>query len=247
MDPKVHLVITDAQGGVVRRVAATNAKGFQRVTWDLKADARTPVTPANVDGSPAGSLVAPGLYGAQLFKQVDGAMTAISARVDVRVEPLMKGALPGSAPEVVAQYAREQEELYARAERMEQRFNAAQERSRLLLAAYTRAPRTDEALQRELLALRETLQAIDIELNGSKARGQVGEKRATPGLSDFMGNAAQGASSLTYGPTATHRASRAYAETELTDLEVRVNEAYAKAEAYETRLQALGAPTLKER
>lgn len=247
MDPKVYLVITDAQGGVVRRVVATNAKGFQRVAWDLRADARAPVTPGNVDGSPAGSLVAPGMYGAQLFKHVDGVMTAISARVDVRVEPLMKGALPGSAPEVVAQYAREQEELDARAERMEQRFNAAQERSRLLLAAYTRAPRTDEALQRELLALRETLQAIDLELNGSKARGQVGEKQAWPGLRDFMGNAAQGASSLTYGPTATHRASRAYAEKELADLEVRVNEAYAKAEACEPRLQALGAPPLKER
>jgi hypothetical protein len=217
------------------------------VVWDLKGDARTPVTPGNADGSPAGSLVEPGIYGAQLFKQTDGAHTAISARVDVRVVPLMKGTLPGSAPEAVAQYARQQEELYARAERMEQRFNAAQERSRLLLAAYTRAPRVEEALQSELLALRETLQAIDIELNGSKARGQVGEKRAAPGLRDFLGNAAQGASSLTYGPTATHRASRAYAETLLTDLELRVNEAYTKAGDLELRLQALGAPTLKER
>jgi photosystem II stability/assembly factor-like uncharacterized protein len=247
MDPKVWLVITDTKGDVVRRVAASNAKGFQRVVWDLKADARTPVTPGNVDGSPTGSFVAPGTYGAQLFKQVDGVLSAISARVDVRVEPLMKGALPGAAPEAVAGYAREQEELYARTERMEQRFGAVQERSRLMLAAYARAPRTNEALQRELLALRENIQAIDIELNGTKARSQVLEDRTTPGLRDFLGNAAAGASSLTYGPTATHRASRAHAEKLLIDLERQVDEAYTKADALAPRLEALGAPALKER
>ncbi len=247
LDPKVYLVITDTKGDVVRRVEATNAKGFQRVVWDLKADARAPVTPGNADGSPAGSLVAPGTYGAQLFKRLDGVITAITERVDVRVEPLMKGALPGAAPEAVARYAREQEELYARAERMEQRYGVVQERSRLMLAAYARAPRTDEALQRELLALRDNVQAIDIDLNGTKARSQVLEDRAAPGLRDFLWNAAQGASSLTYGPTATHRASRVHAEKLLADLERRVNEAYAKADALEPRLEALGAPALKER
>ncbi|MBK6626964.1 MAG: glycosyl hydrolase [Flavobacteriales bacterium] len=246
-DPKVWLVVTDAAGNVVRRVEASNAKGFQRVVWDLRADARAPVTPGNADGSPAGSLVAPGLYGAQLFKQVNGALTAISARVDVRVEPLMKGTLPGAAPEAVAEYARVMEELYARNERMEQRFQAVQERGRLLLAAYTRAPRTDEALHRELLALRDSLQAIDLDLNGSRARSMVGEERFTPGLRDFLGNAGNGGSALTYGPTATHHASRGHAERLLADLERRVNEASAKADVFETRVQALGAPALKER
>ena len=159
----------------------------------------------------------------------------------------MKGALPGAAPEAVARYAREQEELFARAERMVQRFGVVQERSRLMLAASARAPRTDEALQRELLALRDNMQAIDIDLNGTKARSQVLEDRATPGLRDFLGNAAEGGSSLTYGPTATHRASRVHAEKLLVDLERRVNEAYAKADALEPRLEALGAPALKER
>ncbi|MBL8002060.1 MAG: hypothetical protein JNL05_08880, partial [Flavobacteriales bacterium] len=247
LDPKVWLVITDAKGDAVRRVGATNAKGFQRVVWDLRADARAPVTPGNADGSPAGSLVAPGTYGAQLFKQVDGVLTAISARVDVRVEPLIKGTLPGAAPAAVAEYARGMEELYARNERMEQRFHTAQERGRLLLAAYTRAPRTDEALHRELLALRDSLQAIDIDLNGSRARSMVGEERFSPGLRDFLGNAGSGGSALTYGPTATHRASRAHAETLLADLERRVNEAYGKADALEQRVKALGAPALKER
>jgi len=247
LDPKVWLVVTDANAEVLRRVEATNAKGLQRVVWDLKAGARAPVTPGNADGSPAGSVVTPGTYGAQLFKELDGVITAITARVEVRVEPLMKGTLPGSAPDDIVQYARQQEELNARAERMEQRFDAAQERSRLLLAAYTRAPRTDEVLHRELLALRDSLQAIDIVLNGSRARGQVGEERTGPGLKDFLGNAGGGASTLTYGPTATHRASRAHAEKLLPDLERRVNEAYAKADAYEERMRALGAPALKER
>jgi len=178
---------------------------------------------------------------------VDGALTAISARVDVQVEPLMKGTLPGASPEAVALYAREQEELFARADRMEQRFRAAQERSTLLLAAYARAPRTAEELHRELLALRDTLQAIDFTLNGSRARGQVGEERAMPGMRDFLWNAAGGASALTYGPTATHRTSRAHAEQLLAELERRVGEAYSKADALEPRVQVLGAPALKER
>ena len=102
-------------------------------------------------------------------------------------------------------------------------------------------------MHRELLALRDTLQAIDFTLNGSRARGQVGEERAMPGMRDFLWNAAGGASALTYGPTATHRTSRAHAEQLLAELERRVGEAYSKADALEPRVQVLGAPALKER
>ena len=49
------------------------------------------------------------------------------------------------------------------------------------------------------------------------------------------------------GPTATHQASRALAEQLLGDLERRTNAAAAKADALEPRLDAIGAPALKER
>ena len=34
--PKVELVVSDASGTVLRRVAASNSKGLNRVAWDLR-------------------------------------------------------------------------------------------------------------------------------------------------------------------------------------------------------------------
>ncbi|MCW5899837.1 MAG: glycosyl hydrolase [Flavobacteriales bacterium] len=246
LEPGVWLVISDAQGKVVDRVKATNSAGFQRVTWDLRASAARPVTRDNMGGSPRGPLVAPGTYTAQLYKQQNGAFTAMSATVPVRVEPLRKGHLPGATPDDAVAYQQRVEALRGKQEALQQRLKEASTRSEVMRTAYTRATRSDAALQDDLLKLHRTVQELDLELNGSKARAQVGEKNAMLSAGDRLG-AASGAWSISYGPTPTHRANADIAERMLGDLELRMNGLIQGLPALEERLKAIGAPALEWR
>lgn len=245
-EPGVWLVISDAQGAVVDRVKATNSAGMQRVSWDLRAAAKRPLTKDNKDGSPRGPLVAPGTYGAQLFRQQDGAFTAISATVPVTVEPLRKGHLPGATPDDAVAYQLRMETLRGRLDGLQQRLKAAAIRSDLMRTAYTRATRSDTALQNDLLQVHRSVEDLDLELNGSKARGQVGEKDAKPSAGDRLW-AAGGAWSITYGPTPTHLANADIAERMLGELEQRMNGLLQGLPALEERLKAVGAPALEWR
>lgn len=245
--PRLWLTITDAKGEVLRRIEAGNAKGFQRVAWNLRAASRTPVTPGNAEKTPDGVMMPPGTYHAQLFKQVDGSFTPVSDRVEVRVAPLRKGHLPGSPPEAVADHGRKVEALRARATLFRQRLDRTTARNELMLAAYARAARTDTTLLADLLEAREALQALDIAVNGERARGEVGEKRATPVLDDRINNAGEGGGSISYGPTATHRESLAQAEELLSGLESRLRVIADRTASFEERSKAIGAPALEER
>ena len=246
MEPGVWLVITDAQGNVIDRVKASNSEGLQRVSWDLRASAKRPLTKDNMDGSPRGPLVAPGTHSAQLFRQQDGAFTPISASVPVRVEQLRKGHLTGATPDDAVAYQQRMEGLRGRLDGLQQRLKEATTRSELMRTAYTRANRSDTALQNDLLQVHRNVEALDLELNGSKARAEVGESNATPSVGDRLW-AAGGAWSITYGPTLTHRANADIAERMLGDMEQRMDGLLQSLPALEDRLKAVGAPALEWR
>ncbi len=246
LEPGVWLVISDAQSAVVDRVKATNSAGLQRVTWDLRAAAKRPLTKDNKDGTQRGPLVAPGTYTAQLFRQQDGVFTAISTTVPVAVEPLRKGHLPGATPDDAVAYQQRMETLRGRLEGSQQRLKELGTRSELMRTAYTKATRSDTTLQGDLLDLHRSVQALDLELNGSKARAEVGESNAMPSAGDRLW-AASGAWSITYGPTPTHRANADIAERMLGDLEQRMDSLLQALPALEERLKAIGAPALEWR
>ena len=71
-DPAVFVVIRDANGEPVRRIAGSAEKGVHRAAWDLRGPAPNPVNLATPGFSPPwvrppqGPLMAPGEYTAQL-------------------------------------------------------------------------------------------------------------------------------------------------------------------------------------
>jgi hypothetical protein len=90
------------------------------------------------------------------------------------------------------------------------------------------------------------VQALDLEMNGSEARAEVGEKDAKPSAGDRLW-AASGAWSITYGPTPTHRANADIAERMLGELEQRMDTLLQGLPALEERLKTIGAPALEWR
>jgi hypothetical protein len=244
--PKVWLIITDAAGKIVNRVEATNSKGYNRVTWDLTSSPQGVVTSYNMSRRRGGAMVAPGTYQAQLFKQIDGVFTSISERVSVEVSPLKKGHLPGASYDKVVAFWNKTQDMYADVTALSINLGEAQKRVEMMLAAYERASKTDEALHSKLLALREQLKAIDYQLNGSKARREVGEKDEYPTVRNYLSVASWGTSGSSYGPTPTHEKCLANAASLFQEInsafeQIRKNE----LPKLEEQLKALGAPMIE--
>jgi len=93
--PTVLLVVSDAEGAVVRTLSGPTGEGMHRVTWDLRDPPPTLPSPAAGRGeeddedSPrrrsAGPVVAPGKYTARLFKRVEGKVTALAGAIEFNV------------------------------------------------------------------------------------------------------------------------------------------------------------------
>jgi photosystem II stability/assembly factor-like uncharacterized protein len=246
LKPKVWLVITDANGNVINRVEASNSKGYNRVVWDLTASSPSVITASNVGRSRSGAMVVPGTYNAQLFKQIDGVYSAISDKVNVEVTPLKKGHLQGASYDKVVGFWNKVQNMYADVTALSLNLSDAQKRIEMMLAAYERANKTNDALYAQLLAMRSQLTTLDFNLNGSKARREVGEKDEYPTVRNYLSVASWGTNGSTYGPTPTHEKCLANAETLFKDINTSV-EQIRKNELpkLEEQLKAIGAPKLE--
>jgi photosystem II stability/assembly factor-like uncharacterized protein len=80
--PSVILTVSDTSGNIIRRLAATNAKGINRITWDmcfpLPYLGSPQASPEGDRSSDGGALVMPGKYQVTLSKHIGGVTTQIA-------------------------------------------------------------------------------------------------------------------------------------------------------------------------
>ncbi|MFZ5787301.1 MAG: glycosyl hydrolase [Acidobacteriota bacterium] len=93
--PQVMLVVSDADGAVVRRIPAANEKGMQRVSWDLRFPPSLPAKPESEkaqkdpwDSPDLGPMAVPGTYSVSLVARAGGAVTPLAGPVRFEVVPL---------------------------------------------------------------------------------------------------------------------------------------------------------------
>lgn len=202
MEPYVFLEIRNSSGEVVNRIKATNKKGFQRVSWDLKV---APMSPMTEEGplSRIALMAAPGTYTGQLFKFVDGQIMAISEQVEVLVEPLREGALPGAPNDQVASFWRQFEKAAVEASEVADRLTKTLKLTEQLHKAAL-AANVGATVFTKIHEARESLQELDKRWNGYQTKNQIGEKNQ-PTVGERLFAIDRGVSRSTYGPTSTHR------------------------------------------
>ena len=102
-DPAIVVIVRDAEGNVVRQVAAPAEAGFQRVAWDLRypaVDAWIPEAEREPQWVPsAGVLVAPGQFTVSMHQRVDGVLTDLGQSQSFDVVSIREPTLPGSTQE----------------------------------------------------------------------------------------------------------------------------------------------------
>lgn len=92
--PLLVFKIYDETGNIVRTLTTNPKKGFNRITWDLRYPDTSPVTDTTNINKAQGMPVVPGKYKVQMFKSVDGKLTAITEPVEFECKLLNNLTLP---------------------------------------------------------------------------------------------------------------------------------------------------------
>lgn len=241
-EPKIWLMIQDDHGDVVRRLEGPVSSGFHRVAWDLQLPStfamRTEVSP----WEPRSPMAAPGIYTATLMKQVDGDFTTLSDAVRFEVVPLREGALQGASPAETVAFWQEIQEMRRQTSAASMALRNALDKVELMRRALQRTQVAPEPLEQQLADLRAQLQQLDRQMNGNRAKREVGEKDY-PTVNNRLSAAVYGTAWSTYGPTPTHRRSLEIAQGQFEEIRQAMNEIITeKIPELERALQQAGSP-----
>ncbi|MGK7395275.1 MAG: VPS10 domain-containing protein [Candidatus Cyclobacteriaceae bacterium M3_2C_046] len=249
--PRIWLTIKDQSGKVVRRIEGPVKKGFHRVAWDLHYPSTNPIDPDNLpkktegQPEPKGLMAAPGQYTVTLSKQIDGEITNLSAPMEFELVKLRDGALPGSSPQQAAQFWRELEAFSRASGALSQVISQQLKKINAMQLVISRSLEAPGELDQEVYQLREKMMDLDQQLNGHRAKMEVGEK-SSPTLKDRYSHAYYGTAYSTYGPTPMHEASLRIAKSDFNQLKEQVNQLInQEIPQLEQKLEKAGAPWIK--
>jgi hypothetical protein len=242
--PKVELVVSDEEGTVLRRVAASNSKGINRVAWDLRRSYLGPVqTGKNWRGdSPTGFMVVPGTYKAELVVTQGGQQRSLAEPVSFNVERLREGSLKGASLAQMEAFNNELSTLYGQSQAARYAIKAARKELADLgtMVSRMRAPVPD--VHAKLTAMTTVLHEIEETVFGNSVQDDIGGYAPTS-VSTWLGHALRGVSNSSYGPTPSHRQSMAYAREAFAPAKDRLNALVEKEiPALRATLRQAGAP-----
>ncbi len=83
--PRVYLTITDNSGEVVRRINASERRGYHETYWDLRTFSQRNIETEN---NFSGPLVPPGVYNVHLEKFEDDNITSLTEKISFEIEQL---------------------------------------------------------------------------------------------------------------------------------------------------------------
>ena len=166
----ILLTVRDAEGRIVRKLTGPSGSGFHRVAWDLRypgGDAQSEKGRTFV-----GARVAPGRFTVSLAKRVDGVVTELAGPVDIEVERMTEGTLPGASPAEVSAFDRAAERVNGDYTAADQALTAVTARVDLLGEVISRSPAGHD-LESEIDAVRQQLYDLEVELRGDQNRGDL--------------------------------------------------------------------------
>ena len=243
INPEIWLFIYSDNNEIIKKIKATNNRGFNRVSWDLKSESKNTISEDNINKDINGNLVVPGLYYVQLFKQIQGQFTSLSNKIDFKIKPLHKSYSNDSYTESV-NFWQEVDVLRDKINNLSNKIKTNKNKINLNLKAYEKANLTDEELHTRLIEIRERNLDIEQKMNGSKSRSEIGEKNEFPTIWNYLW-AAYGSSRSTYGPTQTHKESLQNASTIHDELKSEVDIIIKLLDPIENDLKRIKAPKVR--
>ncbi len=209
------VTISDQSGNLLKRIKAPHSKGTHRVVWDLTTMSKEPLKlDGRISTDASGYMVAPGTYEASLYKEENGTMSMLSGPVNVEIERMREGALPGSSPDQTVDFWAQLEDVNVDLSKAYMMLSDQKKKVDNMMKALQLSPKLDQTVGSDLIKIKKELTTIDRTLNGSPARNQIGEKNA-PTISERIGFITLGVTNATYGPNPSHKNSMDIVKAEL--------------------------------
>ena len=248
-DPKVMVVIADADGRVVRTLDAPTAAGLHRVSWDMRHPSPEPVELGGGGGfsppwatDPQGPLAAPGRYTASVVVVSAEGVRQVGEPQSFELKPVPN--VPGvqDFTRVAAEQQRTAD-LRRRVAAASQKLSRATTFLRHARATVGVTPGADPALYDRIDGLAADLAALGHRLYGDPARGALDESDA-PSISTRVWEAM--AQWDTRQPmTATQRRQVELAESAIGGVVSGLDALLAELAELEAHLEAAGAPPIE--
>ena len=198
--PSIWIFIYSKENKIIRKIKAKNSQGFNRISWDLKADAQYLITDKNISKDLYGNMVRPDKYYAQLHKKINGRFSPISNKTEFNVNALLSHVDDLKNIDDVVNYWEDIEKLKRSVYELSHEINVAQSNLNKLLKAYNLSSKIDSSIERKVLEIRDELNVLNEKFNGSKSKKEIGEQNEYPTIWSFLWSAS-GSSASTYGPT----------------------------------------------
>ena len=245
---KIWVSIKNLDGEVINKVNASNRKGLNRVTWNLRYPNERPINPDAMRGRSGrgggwynmGALAAPGQYSATLYKEAKGIISMLDGPINFNVVDLQRGTLKGVSYE---EYRNHTENIISTQNRLSDISNKLSESINSVKAmrlALSRSKVEISELSKQLYDIDNELNNLNILMYGNSAKSEIGE-RNNPSINNYIGNAMRGLSS-TYGPTGQHKQSLNIAESMLNKMSVEIEKVISKIEPLKIELSKIDAP-----
>jgi hypothetical protein len=247
IDPKVFLTVRDAAGNVVRRVDGETAKGLHRVTWDLRYPSARPVSlkkDANRPywaSDPQGPLAPAGTYTVTLASNIDGVTTDLAGPQDFEVVDLGINTFASDDPAETHAFQQKAAELERAVRGALKWANEAESRLAHTRKALYDTPNADTALLAESQRLQTELDDILVALRGDETR-EARNVFIPPSIYERATRIVNSQWDATSAPTQTKRDAYEWAADGFTKELDRLKAVASDLEAFESSLEAAGAP-----
>lgn len=237
----IALAVTDTDGNMIRLVEGSHEAGFHRVAWDLRYPSSNAVSAGEDDWSASGMMAAPGTYMVMLMQRSGGAWVPASEPKAFTVKALHEGALDGAPHSQVAAFWRRFENATRDVSALNMELANAMQKATALETAMARTPGATPEMAGMLTRLDLALQQMEMAVNGSPAKREVGEK-TDPTIGSRLFAVQRGIERSTYGPTTTHREQLELVESQTGALTDRLSGIRARLDRLAQQIVGMGGP-----
>lgn len=213
-EPKVLLLVRDAQGEPMRWVDGPAREGLHRVSWDLRRPAPDAISLSSGGfrapwaSDPKGPLAAPGMYQVELFLVTGDGFESIGEAQEFEVKPVPT-APPGTDFAAVADFQFRVSELAREMAGVGAEMGRVRDRLRHMRAALVQAPKADANLHGRMDEMDQRLGEMNLQFSGDPIRGQW-NMPSVPSIRGRVGYVQYGHWDTRQEPT----------ETQLTNIEI---------------------------
>ena len=221
---KIWLSISDMNGNIIRNISKTARKGSHRIAWDLRHPSNRSIGSNSGRRSNSGPIAIPGNYNATLYLDNNGKISKLDGPIDFEVKPIREGVLKGVSYQEYNSYKNDLSALQNQLYEVNDLLNQSLGKLSSFKKALSRIKINPGELNSKIFKLENTIRDINLEINGSDAKKQIGEKRA-PTVQNRLSVAQRGLST-TYGPTMLHKKSMSIAIKAIKSIKSKIEKIY---------------------